>query len=683
MRIGSLTGLAFQKLDLSEDRATVTKTIPGYVQTFQYDLVSTNPSLQVDGTLIGTSVSNLASQISTLKAMYRNKKIVWVDASDQYQGEIYLCRINKLKGPTVDSSKGPLIATFSFEAMVLLPWGTTLLNPFNTTGVVLRDLNGTGKETILNPLSMDCNYTYSTSLQSDQGGNSSDWFSWEFIVDNQNPFTSATSVQEESCDSTTNTVNGYAPTGYTRSAFDSLSTDTTNFKQGTGSLKGTKSSPAASSTYSMGYDLGSSGVNLSAYDRFVMWFRCDQAGQGTYAIEIDDVNGKYRQWAFSLQGASDWMRVEVFLSTYSGDNGFDITHARYLIALVTTPSSAPSSINLWIDDIRVEIGYINHCDDTSGWTAAGGTGLTFSNDTLIYKEGLASLKISGTSASNGNLAANYSFPVANTSISSYDFLVLWVRSDFGGNATGGYYVLLGSGGLSNYYQWYYSGLNANQWYRLVVPLRIPTSTTGSPSLGTIGEFQILASCKASTASNLWVDEIAVDVGRWTNLEFQIPDNPSQNSGQYLNSCFEIGTWSGSSYTQYDFSTDAFGYVQNWGGGPGTYALDGSILSVVYGGSGSQDYNSKPLTAYVPGSIGTVQNLVGSSSTRNNPLTITYTTAYGTNNRFAIQIQLPPATSDSNTGNYPSNDIVGLQGINKVQLKVVVYYSSEDTSYSGF
>ncbi len=683
MRIGSLTGLAFQKLDLSEDRATVTKTIPGYVQTFQYDLVSTNPSLQVDGTLIGTSVSNLASQISTLKAMYRNKKIVWVDASDQYQGEIYLCRINKLKGPTVDSSKGPLIATFSFEAMVLLPWGTTLLNPFNTTGIVLRDLNGTGKETILNPLSMDCNYTYSSSLQSDVGGNGTDWFSWEFIVDNQNPFTNATSVQEESCDSTSNTVNGYAPTGYSRSPFDSLSIDTTNFKQGTGSLKGTKSSPAASATYSMGYDLGSSGVNLSAYDRFVMWFRCDQAGQGTYAIEIDDVNGKYRQWVFSLQGASDWMRIEVSLASYSGDNGLDITHARYLIALITTTSTPPSSINLWIDDIRVEIGYINHCEDTSGWSGTFGSISSITNDIVIFKEGLASLKVVGTTDGGGSLAPQYLQPMGTFNFSSYDFILLWMRSDFAGNATGTLEVWMGDTAHTNVFNWSYPNAKANEWYRLVVPLRAPYGTTGTPSLSNIQAIWFNGRTTASATETIWLDEIAVDIGRWTNLEFQIPDNPSQNSGQYLNSCFEIGTWNGSSYTQYDFSTDAFGYVQNWGGGPGTYALDGSILSVVYGGSGSQDYNSKPLTAYVPGSIGTVENLVGSSSTRNNPLTITYTTAYGTNNRFAIQIQLPPATSDSNTGNYPSNDLSGFQGINKVQLKVVVYYSSEDTSYSGF
>ncbi|MGI0085423.1 MAG: hypothetical protein ACREBQ_10110, partial [Nitrososphaerales archaeon] len=184
-----MTSLAFQKYDRSEPRSIVSKTIPGYVQTFTYDLVSTNPTIQIDGTLIGTSNANLASQIETLKAMHRNRKVVWIDASDQYQGLIDFCRIIKLQGPTMDSKTGPLIATFSLEAVSLLPWGTTQFNPYSTSGVVLRDLSGLGKESVLNPLSMNCNYILSSSLQSDQGGNGSNWFSWEFILDNQNAFT--------------------------------------------------------------------------------------------------------------------------------------------------------------------------------------------------------------------------------------------------------------------------------------------------------------------------------------------------------------------------------------------------------------------------------------------------------------------------------------------------------------
>ena len=60
----------------------------------------------------------------------------------------------------------------------------------------------------------------------------------------------------------------------------------------------------------------------------------------------------------------------------------------------------------------------------------------------------------------------------------------------------------------------------------------------------------------------------------------------------------------------------------------------------------------------------------------------YTGTYGCSNRLGIAIKMPPASSDSATGNVPSNDLTGFQGINKVRLKVVISVSNEDTSYPG-
>ena len=57
--------------------------------------------------------------------------------------------------------------------------------------------------------------------------------------------------------------------------------------------------------------------------------------------------------------------------------------------------------------------------------------------------------------------------------------------------------------------------------------------------------------------------------------------------------------------------------------------------------------------------------------------------YGTNVRMVFGLKLPPATSDSAIGNYPSNDLSGIQAINKVRLKVSVAFTNEDTTYSGF
>ncbi|MHB8603373.1 MAG: hypothetical protein ACYC9R_12140, partial [Nitrosotalea sp.] len=100
-------------------------------------------------------------------------------------------------------------------------------------------------------------------------------------------------------------------------------------------------------------------------------------------------------------------------------------------------------------------------------------------------------------------------------------------------------------------------------------------------------------------------------------------------------------------------------------------LDGSDLEVVYGSNGGQ------FGLFVPSGVGqTPYKPVG------NAPAITYTLTFGCMERFAVAIKMPPAASDSLSGNYPSNDLSGMQAINKVRLKVLVYYSNDDTTYSG-
>jgi hypothetical protein len=61
----------------------------------------------------------------------------------------------------------------------------------------------------------------------------------------------------------------------------------------------------------------------------------------------------------------------------------------------------------------------------------------------------------------------------------------------------------------------------------------------------------------------------------------------------------------------------------------------------------------------------------------------YTTTYGCNFRFALSLKMPPATSDSNSGNLPSDDLSEPMAINKVRLKVQIHIANEDTNYAGF
>jgi hypothetical protein len=473
LRIGSLPSLVFSKYDRSEPRDIVTKQVPGYVQALQFDLVSASPTIQIDGVLVGTSNSNLASQIETLKAIYRTKRLVWIDASDQYPQLVDFVRITKLQGPTLDASKGPNVAAFSLEAVPLLPWGTTLPNPYSTTsGVILRDLSGVGLEYILNPLSMNCNYTPTAS--GTQGNSAFASFSWEFVVDNQN--------------------------------------------------------------------------------------------------------------------------------AYNSPN------------------------------------YITTCNATTGFSVLLGSSVSLNSDSIVYrKPSTAAVEAAGISDSSGNLEIQYTSGSAQN-ISSYDFFCLWARSDFGGNSSGTIQVILQSSS-GNYYQWNYTSLTAYEWYRLVIPLRAPPSTTGAPSLSSIVDFIINSGGKASSADHLWVDDMETDTGKAVYLEFQIPDNPSQAQGA---SAFNFTSYHSGGYSV-GGSGDVFG---NQAGCGSVYFLDGTLDSNIY--STGYDFSFfGPANMGQSGIFAPTNCGVGGS--------ITYSTTYGTQNRFAIAIKMPPATSDSVSGDLPSND----------------------------
>nr|MDG6924132.1 hypothetical protein [Nitrososphaerota archaeon] len=593
-----------------------------------------------------------------------------------------LVRILELDGPNLDSSKnGILVATFTIKAQVLLPWGTTFSNPFRQTGIVLRDLNGVGMEYMLNPLEFACNFTINNP------NTSSENFSWEFIVDNQNAFTSATSLQLATCTAlssgTASQTNPVATNpSFGDSAFDSMTIDNVNYPEALGgSLKGTKSGPAGAVSLGFGYNLGSSGINLSTYDRIRIWFRCDQVGQNYYAVLISDTSGRRRWWNFPLQAANAWMNVEVAIASYSNqDSGFSISAVQYVGAHVQTASSAPSSINVWIGDLRAEVGYINHCFDTSAWTAQNGSGLAFANDTTISKSSPqlasyspenwnASMKCAGTSASDGFLGAYYTMSSSAWNFSSYDFLVLWVRADFGGNPSGSIYISMGDTTFTNYYQWRYASLLANQFYRLSIPLRNTATQGGSPALGSMAALLIQAIGANSVASNFWVTEIAADIGDWVNLEMMIPDNVSQSIIPSENA-IQVASWNGSSYSIYEYS-DALG-----GSGANNvynlFGLDGIAFGNIY--SGQNNGICVPNTINQTSMINTHVSS-GNGNVQLQPI-------WGTNTRFVIQLKMPPATSDSNTGSYPSDDIAGFQAINKARLRLIVNVSNENTTYIG-
>lgn len=635
----------------------------------------------IKGFLTGTSQSDLATQAMTLRGYANQRKVIWIDASDQYQGYCELVRIIELDGPNLDASKGILTADFTLKAAMLLPWGTTFTNPFHQTGIVLRDLNGQGIEYMLNPLEMNCNF------QINNPNTSSESFSWEFILDNQSAFTNATSLQLAPCTSLnsgpasqSNPVATNNPASIAH-AFDSIAIDTSNYPESLGgSLEGTKANPTTTD-YGLGYDFGTTGLNLSSFDRLRLWFRCDQSGMTNYVFFIIDASGNYRQWVFSLQAANTWINLEFAIAIYTTQSGSVSLNSIQYVGAYATVSGSPSSIHIWLGDIRAEIGYINHCFDTNV-TAGYGTGMTLSNDITVYKQSpqltsyttenwKSSLRNSGTSSGSGAIGVNFQLPIGGWNLSNYDFLVLWARSDFGGGSSNGSFTiyLITAAGTS-YYTFAYTSLYPNEWYRLVLPLRSPNSTTGSPNLGNITEIDVISNCLANTVTNIWISEITTDVGNWINLESLIPDNVNQSINPSKN-VIQISSWTGSSYEVFQYSDALGGSGANNGNNP--YCLNGTSVSSYYSGQNNG--------IYVPGTVNSSANLNTNVNTGNG-LTLTYQPLWGTNNRLAFQIKLPPATSDSVSGNLPSNDLSGFQAVSKVRLKILIYCSNEDTTYVG-
>jgi hypothetical protein len=678
LRIGPITSLSLQTFKHSSQRDFVAKHIPGYLLVHQYDVKSRENLITVEGTLVGSSSSNLALQISQLVAIYEEQQPVWIDASDQYQAYMDFCRITKLDGPNVDSTKSPLIANFTITAESLLPWGTTHTNPWNQPGIVFRDLDGRPLGNSVNPLKANCNFTSSNPGGSMANG----WFSWEFILDNQAPFSNAISVQEANV--STGTIVTGAIGG---SAFSSSGADSTESIQANGqaSMKGTVTSPSASKSpgYDIAFDLGASGINLSSYDRLRMWFRCDQTSNLTYYFKIGDVSGNLRWWNFTPT-VNTWTNLLLNISVYTSQSSTapNFSQIRYFGIDVDTGTSPPSSFDIWFDDLRLEIGYVNHCEDTSIWTAAYNP-VTLANDGRVFKNSyygigaqslpggstaetslLSALKATATSTSSGMMGLDYFLPVSGWNVSSYDFLLFWIRSDFAGNSTGNVFVNLVNG--ASYFEYNFYTLNAYQWYRLVVPLRKYSGTVGTPSLSSINQIQILTQGANSLSTNLWLDEIAFDIGNIPILEMHLPDNVSLTANNRY--AIVVSCWNGSSYSLLD-EEDQTSYIVSGGS---LYTLDGSY---------ADQWSSHGTYGTIYPMAAISDSVVGSFGPNTNQ-SLTYTSTYGSYSRFAVALYIPPATSDSTTGNLPSDDLSGFQAFNKTRLKVQIYLANnEDTTYT--
>src|SRR5579875_186486 len=294
LRIGSLNNINLMRWEPNDQRDVFIKSIPGYNMPLSFDLNSSMRTHVIDGILADTSNANLAADMEYLESLFRTGQLVWVDATDQYPSLCSFGKIAKLQGPAIDTSKGQFVATFTMEFWSVPSWGTILFNPWKQTGFKFRDIDGVGAEYMLDPTQMHSNFTINEIGQS-----SPLMASWEFILDNQNPFTNVTSFLPSSATE----LNGSSmPSGVGLGAMSTVTTDTSTVPNSgyASSYKGQVNSPLANNGYGFGLDYGSAGLNLNSYDRVRCWFRCDQSSQSYYEVIIIDTNGNWRFWNLSL-----------------------------------------------------------------------------------------------------------------------------------------------------------------------------------------------------------------------------------------------------------------------------------------------------------------------------------------------------------------------------------------------
>ena len=109
---------------------------------------------------------------------------------------------------------------------------------------------------------------------------------------------------------------GDATTDWTGTA---LSIDTSDKKEGTGSLKDTVATPVATTYYDTIYNPTGS-WDWSAKKHILFWFKSNRANTAFIdaSLVIYDISGNYRYWNLTFS-ADEWTAVKKLLSTGDGE----------------------------------------------------------------------------------------------------------------------------------------------------------------------------------------------------------------------------------------------------------------------------------------------------------------------------------------------------------------------------
>lgn len=276
---------------------------------------------------------------------------------------------------------------------------------------------------------------------------------------------------------------------------------------------------------------------------------------------------------------------------------------------------------------------------------------TVSDDTTTVKKGTDSLKIV-TSAQQWGLYHTYT---TLQDWSQYDFLCLWFYGANSGHTIFVKIVFVDTG-EGNYEIFYFTD-NFTGWRRFVLPLRNPDGSGGTVDLTQVKMIKIGDSTGATTAT-VYLDRLVLDVGQWVEVEAYVPDVFATVEGKV-----GLFAWDGANYNQFAYYGGGGGVYRYW-----IYTTTYSQMLRFLSSHSAYDVfgDTKGFAGYEEGYRGETKNRTGGDSDSGS--TITYSSYYGCKKRIGFALKMPPDTL--------SSDLTGNGAINKVKLKLEVYYDQE-------
>lgn len=295
---------------------------------------------------------------------------------------------------------------------------------------------------------------------------------------------------------------------------------------------------------------------------------------------------------------------------------------------------------------------LHNCEQIVNWVIDAGTSSTLSLDTSDYMEGSGSLKTLVTTTAAGNSGVGHTF-IRSLDLSNYEFLTGYVKPTITGSSLVQNFKIRLESAAGAWRQWN-QNYTPNTWHRFAFPLLKGDETLGTVDMTAITKVTVIhsGSSFANTAFNFWIDDICVDYGNWARCEIQIPDHLSGSA----NWGWRVYSYSGSTYTPSPFVADSSVDYTMW------YFMNGTSGSAYFNNGGTQQYG---LCYYPLSAKGNVVSPNDISPTGSGDLTYL---RYGTKDRIAFAVKLPPSTGEKDTS--------GVNAIDKLRCKLEIRYLDE-------